>query len=61
MFLIPKKEADFYEFKVNLVQRVNSRPARVTRRNPVLKNKTDQPNNNKKEKKKLQKCPEASI
>ena len=33
-----QRQADLYEFKVNLVYRMSSRRARATQRNPVAKN-----------------------
>ena len=32
-----ERQADLYEFKVNLVYRVSSRTTKATQRNPVLK------------------------
>jgi hypothetical protein len=40
------------EFEASLVYRVSSRTARVTQRNPVLKNKINKTKQNKKQRKK---------
>ena len=39
-----QKQADLCEFKTNLVYRVNSRTAKATQRNPVLKNQNKNKN-----------------